>query len=1077
MVEVRQRKSPLGALAKRPVVASLGERGETSREGSLDVVVTPRGPSPQRRPSPPRAAALAAASAASNEPRAGDGRQGSGGGQGQAATPTPVTPWTPLLCREAAPAHVSTGSSQKSRVSPKRGQRPHQQAQQQRQRHHDDTPHKATTAQTSRTQKHNMNESAERRRTGRHQDMTTQRKRLSPRSQTPPRGSHSISEVTSPRRFDASEDTSYVDVIRNPSPVHGSAGSVSLRTPRRGASIEESTTVLQRNSSGGALVPEEKVPAKAHERRWNTNTAKSTSNSPRNRAEVSANGQRGADQPSGPSVAAMPDRGTPTLGCFVVEQNSDEALQPVVTEEAVENMISPQAVKAWLADADADTTSTRSTVGVLPAACGSDTTVSPPSPRPHRRRARVPAGQEVLWSVAPRRLAAVANAGEAAHCVLEGDVAAAEETVAEGAVPEAAHELKEEDALAPARVASDASRFAQMRRVLGSRRNPMELAERWVRSNFAHPNDLAASSVTYPNGVAVDLNNLADLLELPRPVTLTAHRAQLVRAFETGDFANSSLQSYRAVDVDLDGHLCWQSGRLQQFVNLVLREQQLAPLNNVQVYRAYCMFDQGRSVPLDARDCLCLVDALLRVIIHCAKVEETGSSSAYVPAPVRTNDNVRLVADTSGYLESTVLCNVSSSDAAMCHAFTRDGSAEIPHGTNADKLGGERAFGSAAVPLVGAGELPADVERWKPQDTAHWVVNCLGLPSDLGELMVREEIHGRVLLSLAESDLIEGLGIAPFGRRRQLLLGVRALRDMLSCSRSGSATQATKTTAAEALHDGVDIPNLTSVRSASVNKAAVLMPRTSTVHASGCASYSGDGVASSITAPSSGFHAATAASSSSTSFVANVVPVTTVAVDAGNVAPAPTVAATTAPAAYQAVTAKPQRRMSGQSNFSYSDGEPLGVVSRVGTMANTAMPCAQATHAAGQPHPCSMASISAPSVSARTQSRRSSQPLAPESVSTTPACGIATVGYPAADCAVYHSHGSPRFVKELQSARSLTPRTPSGQASMHLSSVTMLPVTRPRGISPLANRPIIGKLDSSFPLTTMMPPPAQGRRS
>lgn len=42
-------------------------------------------------------------------------------------------------------------------------------------------------------------------------------------------------------------------------------------------------------------------------------------------------------------------------------------------------------------------------------------------------------------------------------------------------------------------------------------------------------------------------------------------------------------------------------------------------------------------------------------------------------------------------------------------------------------------------------------------------------------MMEREEIHGPVLLSLTEADL-DRLGIAPFGRRRQLCLGLEQLR-------------------------------------------------------------------------------------------------------------------------------------------------------------------------------------------------------------------------------------------------------------------------------------------------------------
>lgn len=66
-------------------------------------------------------------------------------------------------------------------------------------------------------------------------------------------------------------------------------------------------------------------------------------------------------------------------------------------------------------------------------------------------------------------------------------------------------------------------------------------------------------------------------------------------------------------------------------------------------------------------------------------------------------------------------------------------------------------------------------ELWSQEDVCDWVVQGMQLPPELGATLVREEVRGSVLMSLTELDL-ERMGVEPFGRRRQLMLGIRALR-------------------------------------------------------------------------------------------------------------------------------------------------------------------------------------------------------------------------------------------------------------------------------------------------------------
>lgn len=69
------------------------------------------------------------------------------------------------------------------------------------------------------------------------------------------------------------------------------------------------------------------------------------------------------------------------------------------------------------------------------------------------------------------------------------------------------------------------------------------------------------------------------------------------------------------------------------------------------------------------------------------------------------------------------------------------------------------------------------VEQWGPLDVAAWAGEVLGLASAVQAILVREEIRGPVLLSLTEPDL-ERMGVVPFGRRRQLMLGIQSLRTL-----------------------------------------------------------------------------------------------------------------------------------------------------------------------------------------------------------------------------------------------------------------------------------------------------------
>jgi len=354
-----------------------------------------------------------------------------------------------------------------------------------------------------------------------------------------------------------------------------------------------------------------------------------------------------------------------------------------------------------------------------------------PVTNPARRGARTPASPEVLWSVAPRQVDS---------CQLQPSLE-----------PVSADSFVDGDSLSSLCPSS----ASKQRKASPKRWHLSDLADRWAANHSARP-PVAAASVTYPSGVAVDLFELASILELPQPVTSAAHRLQLAWALETGSFAQTALQTYRAIDVTSDGCLSLESGALQEFMVAMFREHQLTPLTDAQLQRAYSFFDQGRQAPVDARECLCLADALLRVVIRCAATPLNAGEAS---------QSVGTAADST--------CHVVGTAADSTSYVVFDGSSKpMPPLATTYSSTWSSAGGSNTDPI----ELPADAHQWNTVQVGSWVVNTLGLPSELGDLMYREEVNGDVLLSLAESDL-EGLGVAPFGRRRKLWLGLQGLRE------------------------------------------------------------------------------------------------------------------------------------------------------------------------------------------------------------------------------------------------------------------------------------------------------------
>jgi len=143
---------------------------------------------------------------------------------------------------------------------------------------------------------------------------------------------------------------------------------------------------------------------------------------------------------------------------------------------------------------------------------------------------------------------------------------------------------------------------------------PLRMAEHWAAS-FAPPSVGRTPVITYPSGALVNFQELAPSLAQVAAAN-APHRARIVPAIESGDLVRQTLQTYIACDRDSTGFLNWNNGEIRNFIGSVFQQQGLSPPNEHQMYQLYAKFDADRNGVLDARECVCLVDALFRATFH-----------------------------------------------------------------------------------------------------------------------------------------------------------------------------------------------------------------------------------------------------------------------------------------------------------------------------------------------------------------------------------------------------------------------------------------------------------------------------
>eukprot|EP00927_Polykrikos_kofoidii_P018314 TRINITY_DN18474_c0_g2_i1.p1 TRINITY_DN18474_c0_g2~~TRINITY_DN18474_c0_g2_i1.p1 ORF type:complete len:1068 (+),score=137.42 TRINITY_DN18474_c0_g2_i1:92-3295(+) len=141
---------------------------------------------------------------------------------------------------------------------------------------------------------------------------------------------------------------------------------------------------------------------------------------------------------------------------------------------------------------------------------------------------------------------------------------------------------------------------------------PLMLAEHWATTYPALP-VTRTPAITYPNGSVVDIHECAHELKAVAAAN-AQHRARMIPAIESGDLVRRTVGTYTACDRDLNGFLSWNDGEIRDFIAAVFQQHGLTTPSLQQMFQLYQKFDADRNTVLDARECLCLVDALLRAV-------------------------------------------------------------------------------------------------------------------------------------------------------------------------------------------------------------------------------------------------------------------------------------------------------------------------------------------------------------------------------------------------------------------------------------------------------------------------------
>lgn len=169
--------------------------------------------------------------------------------------------------------------------------------------------------------------------------------------------------------------------------------------------------------------------------------------------------------------------------------------------------------------------------------------------------------------------------------------------------------------------------FLAGRREPGLGTRAIMFAEDWVREANLHPD--SSGCITYPNGSTVNLLETASLLRPTSSSISAVHRAIAAQSVEQENHRSRLLDAYHRADKERTGILTWANGEIRNFVASTFHERGLVPPTETQMYAVYTSFDRGRTMRLEARECLYLADALLRASLLATDAGVTSRASLH----------------------------------------------------------------------------------------------------------------------------------------------------------------------------------------------------------------------------------------------------------------------------------------------------------------------------------------------------------------------------------------------------------------------------------------------------------------
>jgi len=79
-----------------------------------------------------------------------------------------------------------------------------------------------------------------------------------------------------------------------------------------------------------------------------------------------------------------------------------------------------------------------------------------------------------------------------------------------------------------------------------------------------------------------------------------------------------------------------------------------------------------------------------------------------------------------------------------------------------------------------SGKLPQDVTKWSKDQVSTWIRSAIedkGVQDQICTLFLKNDVDGKILLKLTNTDLKEDFGIQSFGLRKTLLDGIYQLKE------------------------------------------------------------------------------------------------------------------------------------------------------------------------------------------------------------------------------------------------------------------------------------------------------------